>query len=96
MDVLGAAVHGQIVQAFGGGAVSPPIHQHQPVIGRQSFNVFIKEFGGTLEKIDTNILDINSNNVIALYILIVAVIYIANTVYQKIVSNKLNRELNKK
>ena len=59
-------------------------------------NATIREFGGTLEKIDTNILDINSNNVIALYILIVAVIYIANTVYQKIVSNKLNRELNKK
>ena len=27
--------------------MSPPIHQHQPVIGGQAFNVFIKEFGGT-------------------------------------------------
>ena len=47
VDVLGAAVHGQVVQALGGGAVAPPVHQHQPVVGGEGLDVLIKEFGGT-------------------------------------------------
>lgn len=44
----------------------------------------------------TIIYDLESNNVLIPYIIVTAVIYIGNMVRQKILTNKLNKELNKK
>ena len=44
----------------------------------------------------TYIYDLESNNVLIPYIIVAAVIYIGNMVRQKILTNKLNKELNKK
>lgn len=44
----------------------------------------------------TYIYDLESNNVLIPYIIVAAVIYIGNIVRQKILTNKLNKELNKK
>lgn len=44
----------------------------------------------------TYIYDLESNNVLIPYIIVTAVIYIGNMVRQKILTNKLNKELNKK
>lgn len=44
----------------------------------------------------TYIYDLESNNVLIPYIIVAVVIYIGNIVRQKILTNKLNKELNKK
>jgi len=44
----------------------------------------------------TYIYDLESNNVLIPYIIIATVIYIGNMVRQKVLTNKLNKELNKK
>ena len=44
----------------------------------------------------TYIYNFESNNVLIIYIIVAAVIYIGNMVRQKILTNKLNKELNKK
>lgn len=59
-------------------------------------NKAIQSINPTDVTYSTYIYDLESNNVLIPYIIVAAVIYIGNMVRQKILTNKLNKELNKK
>lgn len=59
-------------------------------------NKAIQSVNPTEVTYSTYIYDLESNNVLIPYIIVAAVIYVGNMVRQKILTNKLNKELNKK
>lgn len=59
-------------------------------------NKGIREINPTEVKYSTYIYDLESNNVLIPYIIVAALIYIVNMVRQKLLTNRLNKELNNK
>lgn len=59
-------------------------------------NKTINQINLTQIDYSTYIYDLQINNMLISYIIAIVVIYIGNMVYQKVITNKLNKELNKK
>lgn len=59
-------------------------------------NKAINEINPTEVKYSTYIYDLEGNNILIPYIIVAATIYIVNMVRQKIITNKLNKQLNTK
>ena len=59
-------------------------------------NIAINQVASTGIKYNTGIYELDNINILISYIIAIAVIYIGNMIYQKIITNRLNKELNKK
>ena len=65
-------------------------------IGYEAFiNKVINKYNISEMVFDTELYDIDNTNTILIYVVVVAIAYIGNLVYQKIQTNRLNKELNK-
>lgn len=59
-------------------------------------NKAINETGATDAFYDTYVYNIESNNIVYTFIVVFAIVYLVNFIRQKILTNKLNKELNNK
>ena len=65
-------------------------------IGYETFiNKVINKYNISEMVFDTELYDIDNTNTILIYVVVVVIAYIGNLVYQKIQTNRLNKELNK-